>query len=216
MRSAFIFMSALVFSGSVLADVKGPNLERSVQPGPNGNVTVSGNLDGSATYDRQFLVTYDGSCAAASSDSGNDGTSYQTYSVYSPSGQNMQAEVVLNSLPDSVLFVYCDPFDPLNPATNIRAWDDDGGVGFGSAIVAADGVAMVPNEVYTLVVTGFGPTDLGTYDLVLGGDLEFGTPGTPLAEARELPTLSWQATLLLLVGLGIAGTFILRRRRHNV
>jgi hypothetical protein len=216
MRFNLLVLSALMLSGAASADQKGPNLERHVQPGPNGNLTQSGNLDGSATFDRQFLVTYDGSCAAASSDSSNDGVSYDTYSVYSPSGQNMQAEVVLNSLTDSVLFVYCTPFDALNPTTNMRAWDDDGGVGLGSAIVAADGVAMVPNEVYTLVVSGFGNTDLGTYDLVLGGDLEFGTPGTPLGPTRELPTLSWQATLLLLLGIGVAGTFILRRRRHNV
>lgn len=169
---------AAILSTSAFADEKSDNLEQSINA-PAGGPSVMGNLDGSATFDRRFLVTYDGTCAAASSDSGNDGSSYDTYLVHSPSGQPMQAEVVLDTLADSVLFVYCTPFSPASPETNIRAWNDDGGVGFGSAIVAADGVAMVPNEVYTLVVSGFGPADLGTYTLNLGGDLQFGEPAAP-------------------------------------
>lgn len=178
MQKPIWILVAAMMSASAFADEKSDNRELSINA-PAGGPSVAGNLDGSATFDRRFLVTYDGTCAAASLDSGNDGTSYDTYLVHSPSGQPMQAEVVLNTLGDSVLFVYCTPFSPTSPDTNIRAWDDDGGVGLGSAIVAADGVAMVPNEVYTLVVTGFSPGNLGTYTLNLGGDLQFGEPTAP-------------------------------------
>ena len=93
-RISLFLASLLLICTNVFADQKGPNLERHIDPVARSGMT-SGNLDGSATFDRQFLVTYDGSCSAASSDSSNDGVSYQTFKVMSPSGQNMQAEVLL-------------------------------------------------------------------------------------------------------------------------
>ncbi|MCB1606909.1 MAG: hypothetical protein KDI71_08030 [Xanthomonadales bacterium] len=210
MRYSLLLAATLALSTSVWADTKGPNLERRAQV-EGGGASVMGNLDGSATYDRRFLVTYDGSCAAASSDSSNNGTSFQTFDVRSPSGQNMDAEVVLGTLNDSVLFVYCPPFNPADPATNIRAWDDDGGVGFGSAIVAADGVVMEPNQVYTLVVTSFSQGDAGTYTLNLGGDLQFVGQEEQIF-AEPAPMLNWQSGLLVTLLVGVIGVVAVHRR----
>ncbi len=125
--------------------------------------------------------------------------------IVSPGGENLDAEVVLGSLADSVLFLYCDPFDPLNPANNIAAWDDDGGVGFGSAIVPGDGVALAAGVPYQLVVCGFGPANLGTYDLVVGGTIVNGFVA--------IPTLNQWGLMAFLALLGISAIWFVRRTK---
>ena len=135
---------------------------------------MSGNLDGLLTFDRQFGDgTSGGSCDYVGQDSSNDGVAYAVFPFFSPSGQMADLEVQLNTLGDSVLFIYCS-FDPLNPADNLVAINDDGGVDFGSAISPADMVQLDPQTTYYAVVTGFSLTDLSTFNLVLGGDLQFG------------------------------------------
>lgn len=166
----------------------------------------AGDLNGSQTFDRRFLVTYDGSCAAASSDSSNDGVAYEVFTFYSPSGQNIDAEVVLGTLADSVLFVYCDPFNPASPTDNLVAWDDDGGVGLASAIVPADGIALSPGVTYQFVVSGFNNTHLGTYTLNVGGDLQFGLP-------VFVPTLGEWGMIAFVCLLAVAGLVMMRRRQ---
>jgi hypothetical protein len=167
---------------------------------------TSGNIDGSQTYDRLWVDgSNGGSCDYVGSDSSNDGVGYQTFQFHSPSGQMADIEVALNTLPDSVLFIYCS-FDPLNPTVDLAAIDDDGGVGFGSAITPADGVQLQPNVVYTAVVTGYDNTEFGTFDLVLGGDLVFGGPAP--VEALPVPAISTLAILLLILAMG----FVVKRR----
>lgn len=172
------------------------------------NATMSGNLTGSQTFDRRFLVTYDGTCAASSDDSSNDGTPFQVFPIYSPTGQAADIEVSLGSLGDSVLFIYCDPFDETAPASNIRAWDDDDGVGFGSAIVPADGVMLEAGVQYFAVVAGFTPSSTGTFDISLGGDIEF---GSPLPESTPVPIDSTWTLLVLVVMLSGIGLVVIRR-----
>ncbi|MCB1627434.1 MAG: hypothetical protein KDI48_06865 [Xanthomonadales bacterium] len=198
-------LAAMLAASPLLANEKGPNRENRVG---NGGPSVSGNLGATPTFDRRFGVVFDGSCSAFSQDSSNDGTAFDTYFVYSPSGQNMQAEVILGTLDDSFLFAYCTPFNPASPTTNLYAGDDDGGAGLGSAFVAADGITMVPNQVYTLVVTSFAQGDSGTYTLQLGGDLQFGEP----IEAVPVPTSGHRGLVLLGALLLLSGLVLVRRR----
>jgi len=114
--------------------------------------------------------------------------------------------VVLGSLPDSLLFIYC-AFDPANPNTSLVAIDDDGGAGLASAITPADGVQLQANVSYFAVVSGFGTTDLGTFDLNLGGDLVLG--GAVPVEAVSVPTVSTLA--LLLMAFAMLGFVVMRR-----
>ncbi|MCB1049131.1 MAG: IPTL-CTERM sorting domain-containing protein [Acidobacteria bacterium] len=167
-----------------------------------------GDLDGSQTFDRRFLVTYDGTCSAANSDSSNNGVSYMVFNISSPVTENLDAEVVLGTLGDSVLFLYCDGFDPLNPAANIVAWDDDGGVGFGSHIAPGDGVEIQAGQTYQLVVSGFNNTHMGDFTMVLGGNAVFGQPVT-------IPTMS-EWGLIVFAVLMIGSGLYLRRRTVKV
>lgn len=176
--------------------------------------STAGNLDGSNTFDRRFLVTYDGSCNAVSSDSSNDGTSYQVFEIWSPVAEALEAEVVLGTLGDSVLFLYCDPFDPLNPAANLVAWDDDGGVGLGSAFAPADGIMIDANTPYFLVVSGYGAATLGDFTLNLGGNAVFGQIPTPTPTGpAPVPTVSRGGLIVLVLILASIAVAILARRR---
>jgi uncharacterized membrane protein len=177
-------------------------------PSANRADTVSGNLDGSQTYDRVFGDgSNGGTCDYVGTDSGNDGSSYQTFEFHSPSGEMVDMEVVLGSLSDSLLFIYCGGFDPANPNANLVAIDDDGGAGFGSAITPADAVQLQANVSYTAVVAGFTSANLGTYDLNLGGDLVLGGP-IPVVP-QSVPTLSFYAMMLL--ALALIGFVFIRR-----
>lgn len=174
--------------------------------------TASGVFDAtSPTYNRIFTSVIDPDCNATSTFSGSGvGVSYQVFEFYSPSGEVADLEVT-GGLGDSVLSIYCD-FDPANAAANLAAYDDDGAGNLLSAITPADNLVLEPNISYFAVVSTFSPGDFGTFDLVLGGDLVFGSPiPTVVPPAAPIPTLSeWGIIILssLLMGLGI-----LQRRR---
>lgn len=210
MKKIFLLAAALTLS---VAGFASANEKDSIDNPENGirggvNATMPGDLTGAPTFDRRFLVTYDGTCAAPSSDSGNDGTAYQVFPIVSPSGQAADIEVVLGTLGDSVLFIYCDPFDPAQPDQNLRAWDDDGGAGLGSAIVPGDGVMLDAGVTYYAVVTGFGLADIGTFDINLGGDLQF---GSGLPETTPVPVDNVWAMLALVALLAVFGYVVIRR-----
>ncbi len=175
--------------------------------------TTTGNLDGSQVFDRRWDVTYDGTCNATSNDSSQDGVSYQAFAIHSTATENLVAEVTSGALSDSVLFLYCDPFDPANPDQNLVAWDDDDGTGFLSAFTDADGYQIQANTTYYLVVTGWGPSDQGTFTLNLGGTAVFGAAGAPTPQAEPgVPAMTpWGLAAFLLTVAGV-GLLLLRRR----
>ncbi len=174
------------------------------------SATVSGNLDGTNTFDRVFGDGVDSGCAHPSTDSGNDGVSYQVFEFHSPSGQAADMEVVLTGLPDSLLFVYC-AFDPLSPMNMLAGLNDDDGIGFGSAIVPADGLILVAGVSYFAVVSGFGTGDMGTFDLVLGGDLLLG-PVVVAAPPVMVPVNSWTSLILMFLALIAIGFVSIRKK----
>ena len=180
----------------------------------NRSDTTTGNLDGSQTFDRRYSVNYDGTCNATSSDSSYDGVSYQVFDIHSPVTENLVAEVSNASFDDSVMFLYCDPFDPANPDQNLVAWDDDGGTGYLSAFTDADGYQIQANTTYHLVVCGYHDYDQGTFTLTLGGQAVFdsGAPTpTPLANRGVPATTPWGATVLLIAISGLAVAMLRRR-----
>ncbi|MEE4273192.1 MAG: hypothetical protein V2I67_16075 [Thermoanaerobaculales bacterium] len=210
-RFAMCAALLIVVAGFAGADVKEPDtVDYMVMIEAD---STPGNLDGSNTFDRRFLVTYDGTCAAASSDSSNDGVSYEVFPIWSTVDEALEAEVVLGSLSDSVLFLYCDPFDPMNPEVNLVAWDDDDGAGFGSAFTPADGYMITANTQYYLVVTGYGNASLGDYTLTMGGDAVFGQPATPTPTGPQpVPTTSRTGMIILVAALALVAFALLRSR----
>lgn len=206
---------AIAFSGFADLSEKTADLQDYSLPAGDRSDTTAGNIDGTNTYDRVYSVTYDGTCAATSSDSSQDGTSYEVFPFYSPTGENLDAATTLGTLNDTVMFVYCDPFDPANPSANLMAWDDDDGDGYASAITPADGFFITANTTYYMVISGWGPSDLGTYTLDLGGDAVFGVAQQPTptpAGPQPIPTTSRGGITLMVLMLFGAALVLLRRR----
>lgn len=179
--------------------------------------TTNGTV-GPQTYDRRFLVTTDNGCAAPSSDSSNNNTEYATIPIYSPTGATLVAQVegAGTGINDTVLFLYCNPFNAGTPEANLVAWDDDGGAGFLSAWDGSEGIVLAPNVQYFIVLTTFSEIDGGdgTYQLTVGGlnageTVLFGSP----QEARPVPTSNWMGIgLMIALLLAIGGLFTLRLR----
>lgn len=168
--------------------------------------SIPGDLAGTdPTYDRVFLVTNTGACTSTSSDSSNDGTFYDVYDVVSPGGTLADIEVVLGTLSDSFVYLYCTPFNPAAPMSNLVYGDDDGGVGFGSAITPADNIPMVAGQVYQIVVTSFSNGDTGSYTLVLGSDIVLAAP-VPTAPGRAM---------IMMAAVLLGGAALLIRRRQQ-
>lgn len=65
---------------------------------------------------------------------------------------------------DTVIYIYCDPFDAGNPTVNGVYMDDDDGVGLNSAIFAANGVTLTPGNDYWFVICSYSST-VGTYSV---------------------------------------------------
>lgn len=184
--------------------------------------STPGSLDGSATFDRRFGAVYDGTCNATSSDSSANGVAYQVFAIHSPVAEALVAEVALGTLSDSLLFLYCDPFDPLAPAANLVANDDDDGAGLGSAFLPADGYMIEADTTYYLVVSAFSTGATGTFTLNLSGNAVLGaaqqpTPTVPPPTATPqgatpVPTTSRTGVIVLVMLVAVAAFVILRRR----
>ena len=194
------FRSVIRKSGALLI------LALLLSTGAHGADFVSGELTSSSpTFDRIFTANVDPDCNAVSTFSlTGAGVYYQVFPIYSPSGQPADIEIV-NSIMDTTIALYCN-FDPADASQSLLAYDDDGGAGLLSAITPADGAILQPNTAYDLVVSTFNPGSVGTFDVVLGGDLRFGTP-----QPAPVPTLP----LLGFLSLGaLVGLFGLRKLRR--
>ena len=65
---------------------------------------------------------------------------------------------------DTVIYIYCDPFDPANSTVNAVYADDDDGVGLLSAITAANGVTLNPGADYWFIICSYSTT-VGTFSV---------------------------------------------------
>lgn len=128
--------------------------------------TYSGSLTAaSPTWDRIFGSAVDLTCNAAMSDSSNDGQYYEEIPIQVTATENLEAEVISFTGGDTVIALYCDPFDPANPGLNAIAYDDDDGVGTLSAFVAGDGITLQPGNTYYLVFSTFSGAVVGDFTI---------------------------------------------------
>ena len=112
--------------------------------GVNGNLTVE-----SPTFGRE---------------GSNNPYYYKTYSFVAPSNGIATFEVtdaVLSDGADTYLYLYQNSFNPLSPATNLIASDDDGGVGLYSLISQS----LIQGTTYVLVFTTFSSGSTGSFTL---------------------------------------------------
>jgi hypothetical protein len=128
--------------------------------------SYSGSLTaGSPVWDRIFGSAVDPSCNAAMSDSGVDGQYYEAIPIQVTSAEDLEAEVISFTGGDTVIALYCDPFDPLFPLLNVVAYDDDGGAGLLSAFTAADGITLQPGNTYWFVLSTFSTAVMGDFTI---------------------------------------------------
>ena len=122
----------------------------------------------SPTYDRILSGATSLTCNAPSNDSINDGMSYVALRVEVTAAENLVAEVIATgtTLGDPVLSLYCDPFDPAAPMTNLVAFNDDISQNNKMArFLDSDGITLQPGATYWLVLTTFSSGDFGTYQV---------------------------------------------------
>ena len=81
---------------------------------------------------------------------------------------------------DTVIYIYCDPFDANDATLNGVFMDDDDGGGLNSAIVATDGVTLTPGDDYWFIICSYSST-VGTYSVSTSDNV--GLCGTVANEA---------------------------------
>jgi len=146
--------------------VEGTPREFSFAPGTVLSDTYSGELTSSSpVWNRVYLCNVSTACAAACSDSSQNGEYYDVIPIQVTAVENLECAVTAASFADTTMYVYCDPFDPANPLANVVAWDDDDGTGNWSAFTAADGVQLQPGQTYYLVLSTFSPAVTGTFTI---------------------------------------------------
>ena len=80
---------------------------------------------------------------------------------------------------DTVIYLYCDPFDAMNPTVNGVYMDDDDGEGLLSAIFPENGVTLTPGNDYWFVICAYYYTQFGTYTVETSDNVALcGTVGT--------------------------------------
>ncbi len=131
------------------------------------NPPVAGSLTtSSGTYDRIYTSGgVDAQCGAEAFDSANDGMYFDVYCLQVD--DNNPIDLILDAngtkLADTVLTLYCSPFNPTQPQLNVVAFDDDSGESTLSAITAAQNVRLVEGQEYWLVISSYGANMTGDY-----------------------------------------------------
>jgi len=72
---------------------------------------------------------------------------------------------------DTVIYLYCDPFDPMDPTVNGIYMDDDDGEGLLSAITADNGVTLMPGYNYWFIICSYSST-MGAYSVVTSENVD--------------------------------------------
>jgi hypothetical protein len=136
--------------------------------------TFSGTLDGSSPiYDRIHGTAVDANCGAPMFDSVNDGMAFdiQCVEVIDTNPIEIILDPRLTNISDTVLTLYCDPFDPLAPSLNVVAFDDDDGMATLSALAVPDNIRLVPGLKYWVVVSTYGAGMHGSYTVQLSDNV---------------------------------------------
>ncbi len=161
-----------------LPSVKDPNVIANLFN--NRAATTTGNITGGPTYNRIFTGSVDPNCNAASTLSGiGVGVPYASIEIRSTTGENLVAAVnpAGTDIADTVLSLYCDPFNPADAQANLVAYNDDAN-GLLSAFDGTEGAFMQANTSYFLVLSLFSPGAIGggQYQIDLGGNILLGPP----------------------------------------
>lgn len=169
MKYMLMLMAVLLLAASVQAS---PDLLKNDRidavPSNPGRVEIAGVLDAnSPTWHRwrgsdYLQVSED--CNLAMTYEYSTDPHYDVYCVTASDDQPIQIWTApVTGQFDTVLYLYCDPFDAANSTVNCVTVDDDNGDGLLSFIGAVTTVHLVPGAQYWLVICGYSPTAIGNY-----------------------------------------------------
>lgn len=168
-----MLIALMLVAGAALATEKQIDSQNAL-PNTDSRGTLSGTLDeNSATYDRIYSGTLSLECASNVVDSGNDGTYFELicFQVSDSEPIEMITDPALTTIGDTYFTLYCDPFDMGNAAANVVLTDDDDGDGLLSAFTVEDGLTLTVGNTYFLVVTTYGPGNMGDYSITTSGNI---------------------------------------------
>jgi hypothetical protein len=167
MRFATTLLLVLLMATVAMADEKIPDTDNAL-PSPAMRGTLSGSLTAdSPTWNRIFGGSVSLECASQVIDSSSDGQYFEMFCIEVDSADPIEAIVdpALTNIGDTVMTLYCDPFDVADPMTNVVSYDDDGGEGLLSAFTVADGITLTPGNSYWLVLSTFSTGAMGDFGI---------------------------------------------------
>jgi len=134
---------------------------------PATRVSITGELtDSSPTWHRWRPASYSELSLDCMLNFTSDYTTEPRYDLFCLEVTDSEpVEIVVDAASfDTVIYIYCDPFDPMNPTVNGVFMDDDDGAGLLSAIQASDGVTLTPETDYWLIICSYSST-MGTFSI---------------------------------------------------
>lgn len=165
MRIAIALLLVLTLVGGVAWAEKLPDVNDAVPPS-QARIVFSGTLSASSpVYDRIYggLVSLD--CQSNVYDSSMNGQYYEVFCMRVTNTDPIEIWVDANgtNISDTVMTLYCEPFDPSQPQLNVISYDDDDGPGLLSAFLLADNIHLVPGTNYYLVFSTFSSAVTGDF-----------------------------------------------------
>ncbi|MFO7654831.1 MAG: hypothetical protein R6X25_13600 [Candidatus Krumholzibacteriia bacterium] len=167
----------------------GPAVDsRADAPNERSRLEILGSLE---TSDAMFLRSFPSDYSAVSLDcdlvlqyQATEPTYYDVHCITVVDADSIEIEVTEGDLLDTVLILYCDPFDPEHSGDNAVVYDDDGGAGGLSAIFATDGVTLTPGQEYWLVICGYTHHSQGPYTIATSANIA-------LCESTAVSPATW-------------------------
>jgi len=138
---------------------------------------------------------------------------YDVYTFIANSNGFMDATLVVPNISccdigDPCLLLYCDPFDPNNAQSNLRACDDDDGISLNSAFTPAQGIELIAGQKYHIVATNLGDI-ANAYNGPRAYILTINSDVTMLN--GDVPVANWPI-ILAVVAIAVLTIFLVRRR----
>ncbi len=175
MKKVTVLMLAVLIATVAFADdpMKGiDNSEYTIEA--PGRIEITGELtDNSPTFNRWRPNDYGAvsvDCMLPMEYNYTTEPHYDLYCLNVTDGEAIEVVVTESSF-DTVIYLYCDPFDPMNSMDNAVIFDDDDGEGLQSAIQLTDNVTLTPGNDYWLVVCAYS-TQIGTFTIQTSDNVE--------------------------------------------
>ncbi len=143
-------------------------------PQATSRAALSGTLgQDSDTYNRIYGGDLSLNCASDVDDSSNDGQFFALFCISVTDSEPIELIVdpALTNIADTVMTIYCDPFDVADPSANVVSYDDDGGDNYLSAFVIGDGITLDPANNYYVVLSTFSAGAVGEFSITTSANV---------------------------------------------